>query len=69
MGKRMAAKEGEGKEFVYRISTAREWEELQKSGSIFGGDLDKSTGCIHLSRLDQVQAQLPLFSLISLINY
>ncbi|XP_044503734.1 uncharacterized protein LOC123224203 isoform X2 [Mangifera indica] len=50
----MAAKEGEGKEFVYRISTAREWEELQKSGSIFGGDLDKSTGCIHLSRLDQL---------------
>ncbi|XP_031280599.1 uncharacterized protein LOC116139063 [Pistacia vera] len=59
----MAAKEGEGEEFVYRISTAQEWEELQKNGSIFGGDLDKSTGCIHLSKLDQVQATLQNFFL------
>ena len=49
----MAGKEGEP-EFVYRISTAKEWEELQKNGSIFGGDLDKSSGFIHLSKLDQV---------------
>ena len=49
----MAGKDGEP-EFVYRISTAKEWEELQKNGSIFGGDLDKSSGFMHLSKLDQV---------------
>lgn len=40
--------------FVYRISTAQEWEELQKNGSTFGGELDKSSGFIHLSKLEQV---------------
>lgn len=45
---------GEGEEIVYRISTAEEWEGLQKNGSIFGGDLDKSSGFIHLSSLQQV---------------
>lgn len=39
---------------MYRISTAKEWEELQKNGSTFGGQLDKSSGFIHLSKLDQV---------------
>jgi hypothetical protein len=53
---RMASKEGvgEAEEFVYRISTANEWEEFQKTGSIFGGELDKSSGFIHLSSLHQV---------------
>lgn len=41
-------------EFVYRISTGEEWEELQKKGEIFGGDLDRTTGFIHLSKLNQV---------------
>ncbi|KAH7578201.1 hypothetical protein ACOSP7_000595 [Xanthoceras sorbifolium] len=50
-------------ESVYRISTAHEWEELQKNGSTFGGDLDKSTACIHLSNLDQVQSTLQNFFL------
>ncbi|PIN15548.1 hypothetical protein CDL12_11791 [Handroanthus impetiginosus] len=50
-------------EFVYRISTAEEWAELQKSGATFGGDLDKSTGCFHLSKLDQVQSTLQNFFL------
>ncbi|XP_016709994.1 uncharacterized protein [Gossypium hirsutum] len=45
---------GQGEEFVYRISTAEEWEALQKNGSVFGGDLDKSSGFIHLSSLHQV---------------
>ncbi|KAI4301547.1 hypothetical protein L6164_034815 [Bauhinia variegata] len=58
----MAAKEGEA-DFVYRISTAEEWEELQKNGSFFGGDLDKSSGFIHLSKLDQVQSTLQNFFL------
>jgi len=40
---------------VYRISTAKEWEELQSNGSSFGGDLDKSSAFIHLSKLDQVK--------------
>ncbi|XP_063939652.1 uncharacterized protein LOC108210667 isoform X2 [Daucus carota subsp. sativus] len=48
-------------EYVYRISTAAEWEALQSSGSIFGGELDKSTGCIHLSNLNQVQPTLKNF--------
>lgn len=39
---------------MYRISTAKEWEELQKNGSVFGGELDRSSGFIHLSKLDQV---------------
>ncbi|KAM1659147.1 hypothetical protein ACFXTN_043235 [Malus domestica] len=47
--------EGEGKEeYVYRISTAVEWGELQSSGSIFGGELDKKSGFIHLSNLNQL---------------
>ncbi|XP_021893917.1 uncharacterized protein LOC110811578 isoform X2 [Carica papaya] len=54
----MAAKEGKREEFVYRISTAIEWEELQKNGSTLGGDLDKSTGCFHLSNLDQPTLQI-----------
>lgn len=41
-------------EYVYRISTEKEWEALQSNGSILGGELDKSTGCIHLSNLNQV---------------
>ncbi|XP_059437681.1 uncharacterized protein LOC132170644 isoform X3 [Corylus avellana] len=52
----MASKEGvgEAEEFVYRISTAKEWEEFEKTGSIFGGELDKSSGFIHLSSLHQL---------------
>jgi uncharacterized protein (DUF952 family) len=40
--------------FVYRISTADEWAELERTGGTLGGDLDRSTGCIHLSDLSQV---------------
>ncbi|XP_002279323.2 uncharacterized protein LOC100262326 [Vitis vinifera] len=60
---KMAAKEQEkeAEEFVYRISTAQEWEELQKAGACYGGQLDKSTGCIHLSNLHQVQSTLQNF--------
>ncbi|KAL4202225.1 hypothetical protein AMTRI_Chr02g262590 [Amborella trichopoda] len=46
---------------VYRISTEEEWKELQRTGSIFGGDLDKQTGCIHLSTIEQVKAVLNNF--------
>uniref|UniRef100_A0A2N9JBT2 DUF952 domain-containing protein n=1 Tax=Fagus sylvatica TaxID=28930 RepID=A0A2N9JBT2_FAGSY len=61
----MASKEGvsEAEEFVYRISITKEWEELQKNGSIFGGELDKSSGFIHLSNLHQVQSTLQNFFL------
>ncbi|CAJ1874224.1 unnamed protein product [Sphenostylis stenocarpa] len=52
-------------DFVYRISTAKEWEELQKNGSVFGGELDKASGFIHLSKLDQVQLTLENFFLNS----
>ncbi|KAK6118135.1 hypothetical protein DH2020_048119 [Rehmannia glutinosa] len=59
----MAATKGlkEDEEFIYRISTAEEWEELRRSGATFGGYLDKSTSCIHLSKLDQVQPTLRNF--------
>ncbi|KAK9704723.1 hypothetical protein RND81_07G007400 [Saponaria officinalis] len=50
-----------GEEYVYRISTAKEWEEVQKRGSTFGGELDKSTSCFHLSTLHQVQPTLQRF--------
>jgi uncharacterized protein (DUF952 family) len=40
--------------FVYRISTADEWAEFQRTGATLGGDLDRSTGCIHLSDLSQL---------------
>lgn len=51
-----------GEEFVYRISTAEEWEDLQKNGSVYGGDLDKSSGFMHLSSFHQVSFnQSPLF--------
>ncbi|KAH9786924.1 hypothetical protein KPL71_010426 [Citrus sinensis] len=60
-----ASAEEERGEFVYRISTASEWEELQKNGSTFGGELDKSSGCFHLSNLDQVQPTLQNFFLNS----
>ncbi|KAG9459870.1 hypothetical protein H6P81_004378 [Aristolochia fimbriata] len=48
-------------EFVYRISTAEEWGELQKNGSSSGGDFDKSSGFIHLSNIDQVMGTLQSF--------
>ncbi|XP_011079510.1 uncharacterized protein LOC105163010 [Sesamum indicum] len=61
----MAATQGleEDEGFVYRISTAQEWEELQRTRATFGGDLDKSTGCFHLSKLHQVQSTLQNFFL------
>lgn len=51
-------------DFVYRISTVKEWEELQKNGSVFGGDLDKTSGFIHLSKLDQVFPHTFVFCLL-----
>ncbi|CAH8306009.1 unnamed protein product [Eruca vesicaria subsp. sativa] len=52
-----------GEDFIYRISTDQEWQEFQKNGSSFGGELDKSTGCFHLSKLNQVQMTLQNFFL------
>nr|XP_016443365.1 PREDICTED: uncharacterized protein LOC107768738 isoform X2 [Nicotiana tabacum] len=49
----MTGREGAG-DFVYRISPLEEWELLQKTGSTFGGKLDRTTGYIHLSKLDQL---------------
>lgn len=57
----MAGAGGEKPEYVYRISTAMEWQELQNKGSTFGGDLDKSTAFFHLSNLDQVKPTLQRF--------
>ncbi|KAL9237258.1 hypothetical protein vseg_011831 [Gypsophila vaccaria] len=54
-------RKGEEEEYVYRICSVKEWDELQGRGSTFGGDLDKSTSCIHLSTLSQVQPTLHKF--------
>ncbi|KAL4587580.1 hypothetical protein LXL04_000452 [Taraxacum kok-saghyz] len=51
----------ENEEFVYRISTADEWSELQTSKCTFGQQLDKDSGFIHLSKLNQVKMVLELF--------
>ncbi|KAJ4968138.1 hypothetical protein NE237_014839 [Protea cynaroides] len=67
MGKGMAggveeaAGETQDEGYVYRISTSKEWEEFQTKGFMFGGDLDRTTGCIHLSKLDQLQMTLQNF--------
>lgn len=45
-------------QFVYRVSTEKEWDELQRTGSTLGGDIDRKTGCIHLSTLHQVKMVL-----------
>ncbi|XP_038905017.1 uncharacterized protein LOC120091189 [Benincasa hispida] len=50
-------------DFVYRISTSKEWDESQRVGHIYGGDFDKSSGFIHLSNLNQVQSTLQNFFL------
>ncbi|KAJ8559268.1 hypothetical protein K7X08_003326 [Anisodus acutangulus] len=49
----MSGREG-SEDFVYRISTMEEWELLQRTGSTFGGELDRTTGYIHLSKLHQL---------------
>ncbi|OAY77068.1 uncharacterized protein LOC109715003 [Ananas comosus] len=54
-------KGGPKEEFVYRVSTAEEWEELRTSGATMGRDLDRNTRCIHLSNLHQVRMVLRNF--------
>lgn len=55
-------------DYVYRISTAEEWEALQKNGSMFGGELDRTSGYIHLSKLDQVSFSLYFYCLIHFVG-
>ncbi|CAN1196407.1 hypothetical protein LINPERHAP2_LOCUS43557 [Linum perenne] len=52
---------GDKKNFVYRISTATEYEKLQKDGSTHGGEIDTSSRFIHLSDLNQVMSTLNNF--------
>ncbi|KAK2970256.1 hypothetical protein RJ640_021692 [Escallonia rubra] len=59
----MAAVNGSDEEYVYRISTAEEWEALQMNGTTHGGEIDKTSGFIHLSKLHQVQSTLRNFFL------
>jgi len=49
---------------IYRVSTEAEWNELQQTGSTLGGDLDKQTGCIHLSTDSQVPTHSRPLSLV-----
>lgn len=64
-GQNEQAKSAATEEFVYRISTSKEWDESQRIGHIYGGELDKSSGFIHLSNLNQV---LSLISSVSLLS-
>ncbi|KAI3723526.1 hypothetical protein L2E82_35163 [Cichorium intybus] len=48
----------ESEEFVYIISTAEKWSELQTSRSTFGQNLDKDSGFIHLSKLNQIELEV-----------
>ncbi|ONK63150.1 uncharacterized protein A4U43_C07F11930 [Asparagus officinalis] len=57
----MAAIDEKKEEFVYRISPVDEWEELQNTGTTLGREIDRSTGCIHLSSLHQVKMTLNNF--------
>lgn len=50
-------------DYVYRISTAEEWKEIERTGCTFGRELDKASGFIHLSKIDQVQTTLKNFFL------
>lgn len=65
-GQNEQAKSAATEEFVYRISTSKEWDESQRIGHIYGGELDKSSGFIHLSNLNQV---LSLISSVSLLSF
>lgn len=40
--------------FVYRISPEEEWAKAQAAGALQGGQLDTSSGFIHLSTAAQV---------------
>ncbi|CAK9322319.1 unnamed protein product [Citrullus colocynthis] len=62
-GQNEQAESAATEEFVYRISTSKEWDESQRIGHIYGGELDKSSGFIHLSNLNQVQSTLQNFFL------
>ncbi|CAA6653894.1 unnamed protein product [Spirodela intermedia] len=62
MASRTPSPEG-GEAFVYRVSTAEEWEELQSKGATLGRDLDRRTGCIHLCTLRQGREDLYLLQI------
>ena len=40
--------------FIYRISPEAEWAEAEAAGALQGGQLDSSSGYIHLSTTAQV---------------
>ncbi|CAK9196963.1 unnamed protein product [Sphagnum troendelagicum] len=47
--------------FVYRICPAEEWKDAQSASALAGGQLDLSSGFIHLSTSFQVQDTLARF--------
>eukprot|EP00250_Pteridium_aquilinum_P014598 c22085_g1_i1 orf=478-852(-) len=48
-------------ELLYRISPLAEVEAFQETGFLIGGDMDKSSGFIHLSKPSQVAFVLDKF--------
>lgn len=48
--------------FIYRISPESEWAEAQSAGELRGGQLDSSSGYIHLSTAAQVLRASPLIN-------
>lgn len=53
-------------DYVYRISTAEEWKEIERTGCTFGRELDKVSSFIHLSKIDQVPLSPFLFVVYTL---
>jgi len=47
--------------FVYRISPEDEWAAAQAAGALQGGQLDSTSGYIHLSTAAQVMGTLATF--------
>jgi len=48
-------------EYVYRISSEEEWSDARKANGLLGGKLDKDSGFVHLSTMEQVPGTLKLF--------
>eukprot|EP00243_Klebsormidium_subtile_P006629 TRINITY_DN2852_c0_g1_i2.p1 TRINITY_DN2852_c0_g1~~TRINITY_DN2852_c0_g1_i2.p1 ORF type:complete len:124 (-),score=21.30 TRINITY_DN2852_c0_g1_i2:70-441(-) len=46
---------------VYRISNNEEWKRAQEEGGLWGGQMDRDSGFVHLSSEEQVPVTLKRF--------
>ncbi|GAQ82586.1 hypothetical protein KFL_001160200 [Klebsormidium nitens] len=51
----------QGPAFVYRISNVEEWKRAQEEGGLWGSQMDRDSGFVHLSSEEQVPATLKRF--------